>query len=188
MFAPWLILGIGMPTAGDYLLVAISFGPALVKMGVPLLQAHLFVFLFATFSHLTPPVAMGALVASRIAGTSYWNTAVESVKVAFVAFLLPFFIIYVPVLILRPQGGLELSVIQIIAAFAVVLTLQAVITGYLYSPLSPGKRLILSLIAVGFIMFIITQSYLSFAVGIALYTGVTFLPPLVRRYWKPVST
>ncbi|MFQ5826256.1 MAG: TRAP transporter permease, partial [Dehalococcoidia bacterium] len=63
-----ILLGMGVPTVVAYLLVAIGAVPALRAMGVPLLQAHFFPFIFAVFSHLTPPVAIGALVASQLAG------------------------------------------------------------------------------------------------------------------------
>ena len=92
-----ILLGMGVPTAAAYMLVAIGAVPALLNMGVPLLSAHMFCFIFASFSHITPPVAIGALVAARgwPRPTTGRPTGKRS-KAAFVAFLLPYFIVFVP--------------------------------------------------------------------------------------------
>jgi TRAP-type uncharacterized transport system fused permease subunit len=74
--------------------------PALVKMGVPFAIAHFFIVYPASFSTITPPVALASLVASRIAGTKYGPTAIESCKVASVGFLTPFLFVYAPAILL----------------------------------------------------------------------------------------
>ncbi len=66
-----LILGCGVPTSAAYILVALLGAPALVKLGVPLLAAHLFVFFYANLSAITPPTALAALVAANIAGGGF---------------------------------------------------------------------------------------------------------------------
>jgi len=175
-----ILLGMGVPTVAAYLLVAIGAAPALVKMGVPLLQAHMFPMIFAVFSHLTPPVAIGALVASRLAGAKYWETAWESVKAAFTAFLLPFFIVYAPILILRPHGGLIVSITQIVAILLVVLSLQIFLSNYCFTFLRPGERLAFGITSLLCLAAVFTQSYLLLLGGIALL-AISIVRQFIRR-------
>ncbi len=94
----------GIPTTPAYIIVALVGAPVLVRLGIPLLSAHLFVFYFAVMSMVTPPIAPSAILASRMAGASYMRTAVESAKVAVAGFLVPFMFVMSPVFILRPEG------------------------------------------------------------------------------------
>jgi len=63
-----IILGMGMPPSAAYIIVAIAAAPAIVNLGVPILAAHMFVFYYSVMGMVTPPVAGGAIVASRMAG------------------------------------------------------------------------------------------------------------------------
>jgi len=135
-----VLLGMGVPTPVAYILVAIGAVPALKEMGVSTLQAHLFCFICAVFSHITPPVAIGALVAAQIANADYWKTAWESVKAAFAKYLLPFLIVYAPVIILRPKGGIISSAIIIIALILAILSLQMFLSSYGLIPLTRFER------------------------------------------------
>jgi len=130
-----IILGMGVPTVAAYLLVAIIGAPVLVKMGVPLLQAHFFAFFFATFSHLTPPVALGAMVAAKIAQAKYWPTCFQALKAASVAFIIPWLGIYVPVVLLQPSGNMTSAILGLISSFIGVLALQIVLSKYLFTDL-----------------------------------------------------
>lgn len=99
-----IVLGIGLPSPAAYIICATILSPALVKMGVPLLQAHLFPLYFALFSHLTPPVGIGLMVACKMADSNYMKSAVEALKAAFPSFFLPFIFVYAPgVLLLGPS-------------------------------------------------------------------------------------
>jgi TRAP-type uncharacterized transport system fused permease subunit len=75
-----IILGMGVSTIGVYLLVALVSAPILIKMGMGILEAHFFVFYFAVFAMVTPPVGVAAIIASKIAGAGYVRTANEAVK------------------------------------------------------------------------------------------------------------
>ncbi|MEW6669731.1 MAG: TRAP transporter fused permease subunit [Thermodesulfobacteriota bacterium] len=99
-----LILGCGVPTTAAYSLVAIVVIPSLVKMGVSDLSAHFFAFYFAIISALTPPVALAALAGAGIAGANYWKTGLSAFKLAISGFIIPYLIIYNPVLVLRPAS------------------------------------------------------------------------------------
>lgn len=96
-----LILGMGMPTAGAYVIVVTLGVPALVKFGVPALAAHMFVFYMAIISAVTPPVATGAYAAAGISGGSPWKTGVLAFRLDLAGFLIPFLIVYAPALVLE---------------------------------------------------------------------------------------
>ncbi len=164
-----IVLGMGVPTPVAYMLVAIGAVPALIAMGVPLLPAHLFCFIFAVASHLTPPVAIGTLVASQIAGAKYWPTAWEAVKAAFSKFLLPFFIVYVPVIILRPQADVMLSIVQIIGILLIAISTEMGFVNYCLTELRQGERVAFMIVALLCLISVFTQSYLFFFAGVALF-------------------
>jgi TRAP transporter 4TM/12TM fusion protein len=164
-----ILLGMGVPTPAAYLLVAIGAVPALLVMGVPLLQAHLFCFIFAIFSHLTPPIAIGAIVASQIAGAKYWPTAWEAVKAGFTAFLLPFFIIYAPVIILRPDTSLILSIAKIVAILLAISSLQLGLSAQLFTALRVGERTAFIIVSLLCTIFIFGQNIPFLLSGAALF-------------------
>lgn len=165
-----IILGMGVPTVAAYILVAIGLSPTLVSMGVPLLQAHLFPLIFAVFSHLTPPVAIGAMVASKLAGGEYWKTAWEAIKAAFIAFLLPFLIIYAPILILRPEEGLIISALQILAVVLGVVSAQMAASNYCFVALKRNQRLSFAIAALLCLISIFTGGYFYLIIGVVLFT------------------
>jgi TRAP transporter 4TM/12TM fusion protein len=94
-----IILGMGMPTAAVYILLSIVLAPALSKMGVEPMAAHLFLFYFGLLSMLTPPVAVASYVAAGLAGSNMWITGLVGVQLAAAAYLLPFLWVYNPALI-----------------------------------------------------------------------------------------
>ena len=164
-----IMLGMGVPTTAAYMLVAIGAVPALIGMGVPLLSAHLFCFIFACFSHITPPVAVGALVAARIADANYWRTNYEALKAAFIAFLLPFMIVYVPIVILRPDAGIAGSIREVITLAALVLSAQIGLVGFFLRPVSAPERIGFVLSAAFFAasLFAFTPLFLTIGTGLA---------------------
>ena len=89
-----LILGMGLPTAAAYILVATLVAPALVEMGVDLLAAHLFVFYGAMLSSITPPVALAAYAAAGLADANPMRIALTAVSFAAAAFVVPLFFVY----------------------------------------------------------------------------------------------
>ncbi|WP_119165329.1 TRAP transporter permease [Algihabitans albus] len=94
-----LVMGMGIPTTAAYVLVAAVMAPALIATGVPELTSHMFVFYYATLSVITPPVCVGVFVAAGIAQTSWTRVAREALRLASVAYVIPFlFIVYPGVL------------------------------------------------------------------------------------------
>jgi TRAP transporter 4TM/12TM fusion protein len=95
-----VLLGMGLPTTGVYLLVAVLAAPALVKLGVQPLAAHMFVFFFGCLSMITPPVAMAAYAAAHIAQASPMRVGWTACKLGWPAFVLPFLFVASPTLLL----------------------------------------------------------------------------------------
>ncbi len=124
-----IILGIGLPSPAAYIICATILSPALVKMGVPLLQAHIFPLFYALFSHLTPPVGIGLMVACKMADSHYTASAMEAIKAAFPSFLLPFFFVYTPGIMLLAPSPFE-NVTHILAAVVFIFVFSIMINRY----------------------------------------------------------
>lgn len=94
-----IILGLGMPTPSAYILAAVLVGPALVKVGLPILESHMFLLYYAILSALTPPIAVAALAAAAIADEDPFIIAFDAVRLAAVGFLMPFVFLWNPAIL-----------------------------------------------------------------------------------------
>jgi TRAP transporter 4TM/12TM fusion protein len=117
-----IILGMGVPTTANYIMMSMITVPAVAVMGVPTMAAHLFCFYFGIVSDLTPPVAMAALTGAGIAKARFWPTAINATKLGVAAYIIPFFFVYNPVLLLGQKPftvmvlvGTLFSIIGIVA-------------------------------------------------------------------------
>jgi TRAP transporter 4TM/12TM fusion protein len=100
-----VVLGMGLPSAVCYLLLATLVGPVLGDLGVLPLAAHFFIFYFGLMSMVTPPVALAAYTASSIAGSPFMATSWHAFRFALLGFVLPFVFVYRPELLLLGSGG-----------------------------------------------------------------------------------
>lgn len=91
-----LVLGMGIPTTAAYVLVAAVLAPALIKVGIEPIIAHMFVFYYATISVITPPVCVAVFVAAGIAQTNWMAVAREACKLGAVTYVIPFMFIAYP--------------------------------------------------------------------------------------------
>src|SRR5690606_64309 len=94
------ILGMGLPTSAAYLLLAVLVAPALVKMGLPEISAHMFIFYYGLLSAITPPVALAAYAAAGISGADSNATAFAALRLGFVKLLVPFLFVTMPGLLM----------------------------------------------------------------------------------------
>ncbi len=99
-----LILGMGLTTSAAYILTVILGGPVLQNLGIEPLAAHMFVFYYACLSCITPPVALAAFAGAGIAGAPPFRTGFESMRLAIIAYVVPFIFVYHPVLIWSGSG------------------------------------------------------------------------------------
>lgn len=126
--ASCLVFGLGMPTPAAYSIVAVLGAPALVEFGVHLLAAHMFVFFYANMSAITPPVALAALVGSKIAGGDYIKTALRATRLGLPGFVLPILFIVSPELLML-EGGWFDRALAFAAMLALFVALNAALTG-----------------------------------------------------------
>ena len=96
-----LVLGMGIPTIPNYIITSAIAAPALLKLGVPLIVSHMFVFYFGIMADLTPPVALAAFAASSIAKESGMKIGLKAVQIAIAGFVVPYMAVYDPALMLQ---------------------------------------------------------------------------------------
>ena len=136
-----LILGMGMPVVAAYALVATLIAPVLLELGLPILQVHLFLVYFSVLSAITPPVAIACFVASSIADENPMAIAWQSIRLALVAFAIPFLFLYQPGLLL--QGSVVQIVVALVGTGLGIWLLSLVLEGYDRAPLAMTTRLLL---------------------------------------------
>jgi TRAP transporter 4TM/12TM fusion protein len=103
--AACMLLGMGMPTLPAYLTIIIVLGSTMRGFGLEALTAHLFVLYYGVASGITPPVAMTAYAAASISGGNPTRTGIAAVRIGIVIFLLPFFWVYNPMMLIVPEAG-----------------------------------------------------------------------------------
>jgi len=175
-----ILFGMGVPTMVAYALVALMVAPALMNMGVPLLQAHFFCMFFAVFSNLTPPVALAALVGSGIAGGDYFKTAFTGFKIAMIAFILPYLIIWNPAVIMQPENAF-IGVMTILTILMAMVSIAVVFTNYFITRVSPFQRIMFSLSAIILLGYAFTVHNLLLVIGIILMGLLTIYQLKIRR-------
>lgn len=153
-----LVLGMGLPTPVAYIIVALALVPFMQQIGVPALQAHFFVFYFAVFSTLTPPVAVSVLAAAKLANASFLKTAADSMKIAATTFIIPFAFVYSPELMAFPRLPLS-AFFDIAEVILVQLVVSAAAYGWMVRNLVGWERVTaLGLSVVGFLTMTIGET------------------------------
>lgn len=173
-----IILGMGVPPVAAYIVLAILVVPALIKLGVYPMAAHLFVFYFATIAGITPPMAPDAFVAAGIAEAPMMRTAFTACRLALVIFIIPYMFVYNNALLLMGSLGQILQVC--VTAFFGVLAIACAAQNYL------GGRLPILLRAVMFVTggCLIYPGLRTDLIGLVVL-AVLFavrVPDTVRRY------
>ncbi|MEC7370087.1 MAG: TRAP transporter fused permease subunit [Pseudomonadota bacterium] len=129
-----IVLGMGMPTVGVYLLLATLLAPSIVESGIPALAAHLFVFYFGIMSLITPPVAIAAFTAATLARADAFKTVWAAVRFGWVAYLIPFLVVASPVMIM--DGTWPHIAASFVTAVAGVWFVTATIVGVWRGPMN----------------------------------------------------
>ena len=133
-----IILGMGMPTAIVYIMLAVLVGPAMVQLGIAPLGAHLFLFYFGMLSMITPPVCLATYAAASIARSDFMKTGWAGMRLGIVAYVVPFVFVFHPALLMK-GSVVEIAVAAASAAVGVIL-LGFGCVGYLFRPLSWSRR------------------------------------------------
>lgn len=143
-----LILGTGLSTTPCYLLLAFVVAPALVKLGVSPMAAHLFILYHGCLSQLSPPEGLAGYTAAGIAGAPVFKSMFLSMRVAAVGYIVPFFFIFNSSLLL--EGSLFNIIHSIVVATIGVIALSLGLEGYALSRVSVIERILLW--ACGFVL------------------------------------
>lgn len=141
-----MVLGMGLPTTPAYIIQVALLVPALVKLGVQVEAAHLFVFYYSCLSTITPPVALAVFAAKGIAGGNLWDTGWAAVKLGATGYIVPFMCVYSTALML--MGPWPEVVLAAISASIGVICLAAGLHAYFLRPTKWWERIML-LIAAG---------------------------------------
>lgn len=139
-----IVLGMGVPTTANYCIMAATCAPILIRMGVPTVAAHFFVFYFGIVADLTPPVALAAYAGAAIAQANPMKTAITSTKLAIGAFIVPYVFTLSPAMLLIDTNVWEVILIcvtSLVGMFAV----SAGMEGYIFHHMSWPQRLISTL-------------------------------------------
>ncbi len=170
-----IILGMGLPTTAAYIVQAALLIPALIKLGVPLIAAHLFVFYFAIISAITPPVAMAVYAAAGISGSNIWKTGLAAMKAGATGFIVPFMFVYGPSLLLI--GSPASIVATLISASIGVILLSAGLMGWFLKEASYPERAML----VAGAIFLIKPGLVTDVIGLGLLAAVFVLQKFMHR-------
>lgn len=133
-----IVLGMGMPTLGVYLLLATLVAPSLVEVGVPPMAAHMFALYFGMLSMITPPVAIAAFAAATVANTNPMRTGYSAVLFGWSAYVIPFLFVVSPALLL--SGSTVAILTAVAAAAAGIWSVSVGLAGHLFANLGAGGR------------------------------------------------
>jgi TRAP transporter 4TM/12TM fusion protein len=136
-----IILGMGLPTTPAYIIQVALLVPALVKLGVQIEAAHLFVFYYSCLSVITPPVALAVFAAKGISGGTLWDTGLSAVKLGATGYIVPFMCVYSPALMLMAPW--QDSVLAAVTAVVGVTCLAAGLHSFFIRPTLLHERILL---------------------------------------------
>jgi TRAP transporter 4TM/12TM fusion protein len=136
-----MILGMGLPSIPAYLITATMAAPALVRLGIDPLVSHLFVFYFAMFANITPPVALAAFAAAGISGGSPMKTGYASLKLSLAGFIVPYMFVYNDALLLHGTTLGE-GLLVMLTSISGVIMLGAAVEGFFAVKMGVLQRLL----------------------------------------------
>ena len=171
-----IVLGMGVPTTANYCIMAATCAPILVRMGVPTLAAHFFVFYFGIVADLTPPVALAAYAGAAIAQAKPMKTAVTATKLAIGAFIVPYVFALNPAMLFIDTSVWEVVLICITSIVG-IFGVSAALEGYILGHMTWYERVIS---AVGGLL-LIYPGVVTDAIGLLLVASVVVLQVIAKK-------
>ena len=160
-----LLLGCGIPTTANYIIMVTIAQPALAKLGVAPIVSHFFVFYYGILADLTPPVALAAYAGASMAGADPFKTGNTAFRLGLAKALVPFVFVYAPVMLIVTRGFTWPAFIETVAGCLVgIVMLAAALTGYGLAFLARWERVLLGLASV----MVITPSRTATILGLML--------------------
>lgn len=175
-----LLLGLGMPTTPAYIIQVATVIPALIKLGLPAIAAHMFAFYYSCLSIITPPVAAASYTAAAIAESDGWKTGWLAARLALVAYIVPFMFAYDQSLLL--MGPPWKVIVSVVTACMGVFCLGMACEGFLMRNLNWLERVAAGIAAI----LLIVPSWQLSLIGTVLM-GVLLLLQF-RSRWEPAET
>ncbi|HPI98625.1 MAG TPA: TRAP transporter fused permease subunit, partial [Synergistales bacterium] len=175
-----IIMGMGMPTTALYIILGSMVAPALVKMNVPIVAAHLFIFYFGCMASVTPPVALSSYLAAAIAKADSVKTALNGLKLASAAFILPFIFALSPRLLLIDTTPLR-ALIATGSAVLGVIALASCLENYLFGALHFLQRALVGIAA----LTLMYPGWHTDLIGLFIIVGIALLKIMSNRKQTP---
>ena len=173
-----VIMGMGLPTVACYVVLASMVAPALIKMDVVPIAAHLFIFYFGIISAITPPVALASMVGAGIAKADFVKTSLQALKLGLAAFILPFMFVLNPALVL--QGDI-LEILQcIFTAVVGILSMSITLQGFFLEKTPIWQRVIFGVAAITLII----PETITDIIGLAIFIVAVLLQVATRKKKK----
>ena len=179
------ILGMGLPASASYVLVAVAVTPTLKRLGLDTLPAHFFAFFFANFSYLTPPVALSAVFASKIADSPYIKTSYEAIKAGLGGFIIPFMIVWYPVLMWK-KCELDFAILGMVSCIAALISLQAGFVGYIANKLTFFERILLMLSGFIYIAYLYNHTLTWFMIAFIISSFMAAVQLYKKKAKAPI--
>ena len=181
-----IILGMGLPTTATYCIMASTCAPILIKMGVPEICAHFFVFYYGIVADITPPVALAAYAGSAISGGSPMKTGVNATRLAIAGFIIPFIFALSPDMLLENTTWYEVALItvtSIVGMYGVTFGLSG-FSSFEQSGTSRIVGYILRIISIAGGLLLIYPGISTDIIGVLLVGGVL----IIRKLSTPRET
>ncbi len=175
-----IVLGMGVPTTANYCIMAATCAPILVRMGVPTIAAHFFVFYFGIVADLTPPVALAAYAGAAIAQSNPMKSAFTATKLAIGAFIVPYVFALNPAMLFIDTTVWEVVLICI-TSFVGIFAVSASLEGFFLCHMKWYQRIIS---AIGGLL-LIYPGIVTDSIGLALVAIVVAMQ-LYQRKKQPV--
>jgi TRAP transporter 4TM/12TM fusion protein len=145
-----IILGAGLPTTAKYIILAVMAAPALIRIGIHPLAAHLFILYFGIIADLTPPVALAAYAGAGVSGGNAMKTGFIAMRLALAGFIIPYIFAYNPSILLIETTFIE-AIVIIMTSLVGVYALAVGVIGFWNARLMIIERIFLLLCAFGMI-------------------------------------
>ncbi len=176
-----IVLGMGVPTTANYVIMATITAPILVKMGIPVLAAHMFVFYFGIVADITPPVALAAYAGSAIAKSNPLKTGLTATKLAITAFIVPYIFAYSPEMLLVIGNPSVVDVVRIaITSFIGIYSISAGMVGYMHHTTPFWQRIPLIIAGV----MLVVPELITDIVGVAIVVAIILIQYIFTKNKK----
>ena len=176
-----IVLGMGVPTTANYCIMASTCAPILIKMGVPTIAAHFFVFYFGIVADITPPVALAAYAGSAIAKSDPMKTGVNATRLAIAAFIVPYIFAMDPTMMFVGVEHWYQIVLICITSVIGIYGVASGLAGFTFTNMAWYVRI---LAIVGGLLLLAPSTWTDIA-GLVVVAGVVILQYLLSKKNAP---